>query len=218
MKIIDLSHDLTPDMPVYPGTPRPIIEKIADVENDGFEERKINVYSHVGTHMDAPAHMIKNGSSLSDFHISDFAGPGCCLDLTKAEDPNIDLSHIEPYEKIISKSEFVILKTGWEKHWGRQEYYSGYPSLNPEAAQWLGGYKIKGLGIDAISADSHSTVDFPVHKTLLSCNTIIVENLANLDSLPESGFVFFCLPIKIKNGDGAPVRAAAMLINPLNGI
>jgi len=90
-------------------------------------------------------------------------------------------------------------------------YFSGYPVLSENAVRWLQRFSLKGVGSDTISADKAETTAFPIHKNLLSRNCIIVENLTNLDALPEDGFVFSCLPLKTVNADGSPVRAVAMI-------
>jgi len=104
-----------------------------------------------------------------------------------------------------------LLYTGWSRYWGRNRYFSNYPVLSENAAGWLQRFNLKGVGFDTISADSAGSTADPVHKRLLSRNGLIIENLTRLETLPQTGFTFSCLPLFTENADGSPVRAVAMI-------
>lgn len=209
MIIVDLSHTISPTMPVYPGTEQPVIVTGCSIEENGFLEKKITMYSHTGTHIDAPAHLIKETKTLDLLGIEHFHGSAFMLSFENDTSKTIDISSLEPYENEIKKIDFLLIHTGWSKYWGTEKYFSDYPVLTLEAATWLSEFQLKGFGLDTISADTSETHDYPVHNILLKKNTIIIENLANLLSLPRSNFDFSCLPLKIENADGSPVRAVA---------
>ncbi|MCP4656698.1 MAG: cyclase family protein, partial [bacterium] len=97
------------------------------------------------------------------------------------------------------------------RFWGTEAYFSEYPTLSPEAALWLGDLGLQGLGLDMISADETGSDDLPIHKILAGRSMIIIENLTNLHGLPENRFLFSCLPLKIQQADGSPVRAVAIM-------
>ena len=80
MKMLDLTHCITPEMPVYPGTEPPRLTAACTMEKDGFRETLLEMCSHTGTHMDAPAHMLPKGRTLDDFPAETFAGRGFVLD------------------------------------------------------------------------------------------------------------------------------------------
>jgi kynurenine formamidase len=212
MKTIDLSHTIKDGMPVFPGTESPSIEEIFSHEIHGFQEHRLTVFSHVGTHIDAPAHMIKGAPTLSNMNTDSFIGPGICVDCTtkNSENPQITIDDLIPYESEISESDFVILNSGWYKNWGRDKYFTRYPALTTDAARWLVDFELKGIGVDVISIDSAESGNYEVHQTLLERNIIAVENLTALHLLPDSGFIFSCLPLKYENADGSPVRAIAI--------
>jgi len=131
------------------------------------------------------------------------------LNFENDKSKTINVSSLEPYEKEIEKIGFLLIHTGWSKYWGTEKYFSDYTVLSLEAANWLSKFQLKGLGLDTISADISETDDYPIHKILLKKNTIIIENLINLLSLPISIFTFSCFPIKFEDADGSPVRAVA---------
>lgn len=95
-------------------------------------------------------------------------------------------------------------------HWGSEQYFSPFPVLSLEAAEYLAAFPLKGVGTDAISIDPMDTVDYPVHKILLGAGFVNTENLCNLASIVGKTFPYATLPLRFKNADGSPVRAVAM--------
>lgn len=210
MKVTDLTHIIYSDMPVFPGTEQPILEKANTLEKDGFQEAKITMYSHTGTHIDAPAHMLSNGPYLDNLDIEHFIGNATILDFSNGKMELIDVDSLKPYEEKIKNVEFIIIKTGWSKYWGDKKYYEDFPSLSEESAKWLSEFNLKGIGIDAISIDNIKSTTFAVHKILMSKNIIIIENLTNLNSISKEYFILSIMPLKNKNADGSPVRAISI--------
>ena len=196
-------------MPVYPGTEQPIFVTGCSLEEDGFLEKKMTMYSHTGTHVDAPAHLIKDAKTLGQLGINHFHGSALLLNFENANESKIELSWLTAYEKKIAAIDFLLLHSGWSAYWGTEKYFSGFKTLTVEAAEWLNTFQLKGIGLDTISADVPETDNYPIHKILLNKNTVIVENLTNLLSLPHSNFTFSCFPLKVENADGSPVRAVA---------
>jgi kynurenine formamidase len=211
MKIIDLSHLICSGMPVYSETESPELQPICTLGEDGYRETKITLYSHTGTHIDAPGHMINNGIYLDHIGIEYFIGKATILDFSNGKKPLLNPDDFNPeYINRISKVDFVIIKTLWGKYWGKNEYFQNYPYLSTESARFLAGYKLKGVGIDTMSLEPPDTVHFYAHKILLSKNILIIENLTNLELIKSDFFTFLALPLKIKDSDGSPVRALAL--------
>ncbi|MBW1852237.1 MAG: cyclase family protein [Deltaproteobacteria bacterium] len=211
METVDLSHSISQGMPVYPGTEPPIFTTACTYDEDGFIESKITLYSHTGTHLDAPAHIMQGEKTLDQFTVDHFVGKGSVLDLRSTQKQTIELEDLQPYQHLIKESEFILLLTGWSRFWNEEAYFRGYPILSPEAAQWLCSFTLKGLGVDMISVDEEGSTVFPIHRILLESDIVVIENLTNLESLPPSGFTFLCVPLKIERADGSPVRAVAMV-------
>ena len=211
MRVIDLSHFITPDMPMYPGSRPPLLTSAAGLDGQGFVETEISLLSHTGTHVDAPAHILANGAGLDEFPAGHFVGPGLVVDLTGHSGGLVEKADLAGLARDLGDRDFVLLHTGWSRYWGYKEYFENYPVLSPEAAGWLAGFNLKGLGLDAISVDHPASEKYEVHRILLGAGLILLENLTNLDLLPARGFTLVCLPLKIKNADGSPVRAAAMV-------
>lgn len=210
LKVIDLTHIIHEDITVFPGTEKPILKTAYTVEKDGYRETKMTMYSHTGTHVDAPAHMLSQGIYLDDLAIDKFIGKATMLDFSNKNISSIDVEDLKSFEDKINKVEFIIIKTGWSNFWGSERYYEPFPALTSAAAKWLTKFRLKGIGLDTISIDHIKTTEFLVHKTLLQKNILIIENLTNLDCIKNEFFILSAMPLKTKEADGAPVRAVAI--------
>lgn len=211
MRVIDLTYPLDAAMPLFPGTPAPVIEDTATIAADGFREKRIALCTHTGTHIDAPAHILAGGRTLDRLPVETFVGQAVLADCSDPGRATIGLDDLTPLADAVRDCEFLILRTGWHRFWGQARYFSGFPVLSRQAAEWLAGRGLRGVGIDTLSVDPLADTDLPIHHILLSAGLVIVENLANLDAVPESAFLFSCLPMKIRDADGSPVRAVAVL-------
>lgn len=211
MRVIDLSHSIGRGMSCYPGTPLPQSVPFCTIEADGFNERMLTFSSHTGTHVELPLHMSDGASSLDAFGVEQFVGRGVVLDVESVSGGTIPLARLLPHRDLIENAEFVLLHSGWARHWGTQRYLSGYPVLSLEAAEWLAGFRLKGIGVDTVSVDPADSEGYPVHNLFLAKGTLIVENLVYHDRrLFGTGFQFFCLPLKLEGAEAAPVRAVAV--------
>ncbi|HKU18394.1 MAG TPA: cyclase family protein [Candidatus Saccharimonadales bacterium] len=198
--LIDLSVTLNQRTPVYPGDPAIKIEQAGVFERDGWNDHVISVNTHVGTHIDAPLHMIADGKTLDQVPIEQFVGRGRLVEVGKT----FDLEELKQAD--IQEGDIVLFRTGMSEHYHEPVYFEEYPVMSKEIAQWLVERKVKMVGVDAGSVDNAD--DFPIHKILLGGNVLIVENLTNLDQLTGKGFTVYALPIKL-DIDGAPARVIA---------
>jgi kynurenine formamidase len=208
MKVIDLSHTINPDVTIFPGMEQPVFEEI-DIE--GYKELKITMYTHTATHIDVPCHIIKGTKSLNDLTADWFVGRGVVIDCKGLPEGGITLDFLKKHEQKIKNAEFILLNSGWSKKWKTDGYLSGFPTLTAEASEWLTKFKLKGIGLDSISLDPVPDMTLPNHKIVLKHDIIIVENMTNMDAIPEGDFIFQCLPLKIDKADGSPVRAVAIV-------
>ena len=206
MKIYDLTHTIRNDMPVYPGTEQPRLTTACTIEEVGYQETLLHMYSHTGTHMDAPAHMLPDGATLDSYAPEKLAGAAVVVDCRGEKD--ISLPLLQRYD--LSGVDFVLFCTGWDKKWGTPAYYENFPCLTAEAAAYLAALPLKGVGEDSISLDPCDSTDFPNHITLMKAGFINTENLTGLDALLGRRFTFVTLPLKFENADGCSCRAIAM--------
>jgi len=210
MKIIDLSHTIQADMPVFPGAAPPLLEKVGDIATHGFAETMLQMLSHTGTHVDAPSHMLPRGKYLDDFPIEQFFGLALIIDYPHCAGGRIELDALRQMHEKIARAEFVLFNTGQSLKWGGADYFSDFTTLSEEAAAYLAGFPLKGVGIDASSFDLLEHKNHPVHHILLNKGLILIENLCNFEEVKGEFCMFAALPLKYHGADGSPVRAIAI--------
>ncbi|MDA7803447.1 cyclase family protein [Crocinitomix sp.] len=214
-KAIDLTHVLNEEVSVYPDTIGPKMEQLNTVLEHGYAELQINMVLHSGTHIDAPSHIINNGRTIDRFPLNKFYGKALrisCLDIEE-----IDLAFLLTFEEQIRQVNFILFYTGWQDKWQKDGYIEDCPVLTEEAAIWLTEFKLDGVGLDAFSVDKVvdaemiTALSLPNHHILLGNEIPLIENLTNMDKLPDDIFDFQCFPLKVEQGDGSPIRAVAFL-------
>lgn len=207
--LIDLSYVINEDIPVYPGTPLPNIEKLSDIRTDGYLESNFTLSTHTGTHIDVEKHISDQGKTISQYEIEQFFGTAQTIDCSACR--KVQTDHITDAIDLTDLPDFILFITKWDRYWGSEEYFTGYPVLTDAAARYLSKMPLKGIGIDACSFDIPDTCQLTNHKVLLENGLILIENLKGLSKLVNKKFTFTCFPLKIEKGDGSPVRACAIV-------
>jgi|SRR5215217_2477570 len=197
--LIDLSVPINERTPVYPGDPLIEIRQGGTVGVDGYQDHVIRLGTHIGTHIDAPSHMIDGGKSLDQFPLSHFVGRGVHVPV----DDEFTLLRLEKAD--IRAGDIVLFETGMSTRYHEPDYFEDYPVITEEVAHYLVDKKIRIIGVDTCSPDKDP---FAVHKILLSNDVLIIENLTNLNQLAGKEFKVYALPLNVAM-DGAPVRVAA---------
>jgi len=212
MRVVDLTHLITPDMPVYPGTEGPRFQPANTYERDGFKETLLSFYTHTGTHMDPPAHLFAGRTTLDAFPVSHFVGKAAVIDCTDLQEGGrITMEHVRrnPNAEV---AEFLLFRTGWDRYWGKELYFGDYPCITPEVASYITASGKKGVGLDTIGLDPIADVGLTLHRQLLQDHdVVIIENLTGLDQLGSELVIFCALPLKHEQADGSPIRAIAIL-------
>lgn len=206
MTVHDLTHTIRNDMPVYPGTEQPRLTTACTIDDCGYRETLLHMFSHTGTHMDAPAHMLRGGAPLDSYDAAGFTGRAVVVDCRGQS--AITLPLLQSYD--LSGAEFLLFCTGWDKKWGSPDYYRDFPCLTAEAAAYIASLPLKGIGEDTISLDPCDSTDYPNHMTLLAADFVNTENLTGLEPLAGKTVTFFTLPLKFENADGCSCRAIAL--------
>ena len=204
--LYDLSHLLNNESTVYHGTVPPEFIVSATIEKKGYHETYFKFHSHLGTHIDAPAHMLKHGKFLDKMNISSFCGKALIIE-TGSKNQNIEKELLITFQNTLENIDFVLFKTGWSKFWNEKKYFDDFPVLTSEALRYLLQFKLKGIGFDTISADAVNGTDFKNHNAIFEKGLFIIENLVFPENMTEITGEFFCFPLRYKNADGSPVRA-----------
>ena len=204
MSFIDLTHNFTADMAVFPGDPKAELIKIADVAKDGFTDHQLKSAMHVGTHMDGPAHMLVGGKYLHEYPAAKFFGRGVIIDARGKKSAGVELLA----SANIKKGDIVLVCFGWDTEFGKDEYYLNYPELSADFAK-----KLVELGASIVGTDTSSPdrAPYPIHKIFFAGDVLILENLTNLNLLiGKSDFEIIALPAKFET-DAAPCRVVAKI-------
>ncbi|WP_163323050.1 cyclase family protein [Draconibacterium mangrovi] len=204
--IYDLSHLLNNNSPVFPGDVEPEFKQISNIEKNGYRETRFHIHSHLGTHIDAPAHMLENGKTLDELDVSCFHGKALIIEVETGRN-FIEKDILTPFEKDLADTAFVLFKTGWSKFWGVQKYFDAFPTLSAQALQFLLQFELKGVGFDTISADPVKSTDYNNHYAIFNKGMIIIENLIFPEDLEATSGEFSCFPLPYEKADGSPVRA-----------
>lgn len=213
MKIIDLTHLLAPGMPVYPGTEGPKFVPAYSYEKYGFRETALTFYTHTGTHMDPPAHLFPGRTTLDRFPVSQFVGSACVIDCSDlGGGQRITMERIGLRRELADQADFLLFYTGWDRYWGTERYFEGYPCIDGEVADYVLERRKKGIGLDTISLDPTADGNLTLHKKLFREGEVVaIENLKDLGLLGEGLFTLCALPLHHQDADGAPARVVAIL-------
>lgn len=212
MKIVDLTHTLKNDMPVYPGDAPPVFTKTMTHDKDAVQVIRMDIATHHGTHLDCPLHFRSNGLTTENSALENFFARALLVNCTGfGAGAKIPAEHFLPFREVLQKVSWVIVHTGWYRHWGNEEYTRDFPVLSVEATDFLVKQNMKGIGLDVISIDAIDSKDFPNHQLALGNGLFIIENLTHLHAVTTEVFTLSALPLKIEDGDGSPVRAIAII-------
>ena len=207
MRIIDLTLPINNEMP---GVDISVAKRL---EVEGWNATTLNLYSHCGTHMDAPKHFCPEGAPLDQQDLNICIGPALLIDVAPAKPKQrITVRDLEGYRKDISPGTRLLFRTDWHKRYGTPEYRHELPRISLELAEWLVEQQVAMIGVEPPSvADVNNKQELTdVHQTLFRGGVLIVEGLANLDQVSTPLVEFIALPLKIMDGDGSPVRAIAV--------
>lgn len=183
-------------------------------ERDGWNARTLTLYSHAGTHMDAPLHFVEDGGTIDQLDLNKCIGP-CHVIAIEGLKPKA-LINIEDFGSVadsICPGDRIILKTGWSQYVDDPlTYRDGLPRISEALARWLAEKQVAFIGVEPPSiADVNNIPEVTlIHEILLSAEIVIAEGLCNLDQLNHNIVELVALPLKLEGGDGCPARIIAI--------
>jgi len=202
MRIHDITVSLSAELPIYPEDPPIVITPWNSISGgDSCNLSQISLSTHSGTHIDAPRHFIDSGASVDAVPLGALLGNALVVEIPGVKEiGRHDLERLR-----IKGAERVLLKTDNSKLWKQTGFVKEYVALSVEAARYLVEAGVKLVGIDYLSVESFEG-NGEVHRLLLENGVVILEGVTLADVAPGE-YELICLPLKIKGGDGAPVRA-----------
>ncbi len=205
-KIFDISLTISPTMPVWPGDPTIILERVSKIEEGGASNVSRFVTSvHTGTHVDAPVHFLPGEKSVENLSLDVLLGPAQVVKIpTDVGLITSDVLETCHFEEDIQR---VIFKTRNSRYWDEKTplFHKDFVAISPDGAEFLVNRKIRLVGIDYLSVAPYRE-SRPTHEILLQAGIVLLEGL-DLGRVPEGVYDLYCLPIKLAGSDGAPARA-----------
>jgi len=220
-RLVDLSHEISDGLVTYPGLPAPIIrDHLSRAASRGhyapgteFQIGRIEMVANTGTYLDTPAHRFEGRSDLAGVALAQVADlPGLLVDATALPGRAIEAGTLDAALRGQAiGGAAVLVRTGWDRHFGTPAYGHGHPFLTAGAAAFLAGAGAALVGIDSLNIDDTADGARPVHTALLGAGIYVVEHLTGLGGLPGAGFRFFAVPPRVKGMGTFPVRAFALV-------
>ena len=214
-RLVDVSHTVEHGMITYKGLPAPVIADHLTREASSehyapgtqFQIGRIEMVANTGTYLDSPFHRYADGVDLSGLELASLANLDGVVVRAKVRAIAVDA-----LDGLDINGKAVLFHTGWDRHWRTETYSNGeHPFVTAEAAEHLARHGAALVGIDSYNIDDTNDRSRPAHSILLQNNIPIVEHLCALDQLPDQGFKFFAVPVKVKGMGTFPVRAFGLV-------
>ena len=205
MTIIDLSPTISPAIPVWPGDPAVRLHHPAHLERgDPYTLTELAMSAHTGTHVDAPAHYLPGRPGVDALPLDALIGPAWVVDtgdadaITAAVLAGLDLP---------AGAERVLFRTRNTRRglMLSPRFHTDFVAITEDGARWLVARGLRLVGVDYYSVAPYHALA-PTHQVLLDAGIVVVEGL-NLEPAQPGPYTFICLPLKLKDADGAPARA-----------
>jgi len=183
------------------------------VTQDGWNARTLKLYSHAGTHMDAPFHFGVSDETIDDLPPDQLIGIAWVVHIPINEPQQmLTIEDLGDLEKGFKSGDSLLLRTDWSKYIGQEKYRNELPRISEDFAKWCAEKGVKMLGVEPPSvADVNNIIEVTaIHHILFKGQVIIIEGLTNLSAISKEKVTLIALPLKIKDGDGAPARVIAL--------
>jgi kynurenine formamidase len=226
-KIVDLTHTIHPNIPIWPDDPPVEFETVSQIEKDGYFMRKFSIGEHSGTHMNAPNSFYSGGASIDSYPPQSLVVPAIAIDIRDKSLVNPDYTltiddvlNWEQQHGFIEPGNVIILYTGWQEKWENPGAFFNrdndgichFPGFGTAATQFLLKERsIAGVATDTHGVDPGQDESFAVNKLVLEKQRIVLENLANIDQLPAADITLVIGILRILGGSGSPVSVLAFV-------
>jgi arylformamidase len=204
VRIYDISVGISPELPIWPGDPPVVIERIKEiVKGEDANVSRLECGVHIGTHVDAPIHFIDGSSSVETMPLRALIGRAYVVHLPNAtviDETTLEKSEIPP------RTRRILFRTSNSNYWARGErkFKKDFVAIDASGATWLVRKKVQLVGIDYLSIAPFEA-SRETHRILLENGVVVVEGL-DLSEVSQGRYKIYCLPLKIIGSDGAPAR------------
>lgn len=205
MRTYDISLTISPDMPVWPGDPGVVLERVSKIEEGANSNvTRMAISAHTGTHVDAPFHFLPEGKPVERLVLKVLTGRAYVLGLEKAD---LITAAVLENSEIPPRTRRLLIKTRNSQYWKQEDkaFQTDFVGISADGAEFLVKRGVKLVGVDYLSVAPYKQ-SRPTHEILLKAGVVIVEGL-DLSEVSQGRYSLFCLPLKLAGSDGAPARA-----------
>jgi arylformamidase len=206
MTIYDISLTISPDLPTWPGDPQLELERFESMDKgSSYNATRISACVHLGTHVDAPRHFLKDGRTIEQLPLEVLTGP--CYVVQLPDGIEAITADVLDRTEITSEMKRVLFGTSNSHFWARGEskFQTEFVAVTEDGAEWLVEHGVQLVGVDYLSVAPYAE-SIPTHVVLLKAGVIVLEGL-NLSNVMRGFYDLYCLPLKIAGSDDAPARA-----------
>lgn len=204
MNYIDISWPISADMTAYKDRSVVRITPTKNFEHDAVRESLITVGSHTGTHIDAPAHFIVDGTTTESVPLCATVGPCVVIDMTHCTQ-SITHTDLIAVTGCLQPGSRILFKTRNSLHTSTDPFDAAFVYLDRQAAEYLAELNLQAVGIDYLGIERNQK-GHDTHIALLSAGVVIIEGL-RLEHVTAGNYFLYCLPLALIGSDGAPARA-----------
>jgi len=205
MNIIDISYTISSKLYGHALDPKTEFQTVCDIGKDcPFKVSEMSLSSHIGTHIDAPAHYIENGLTVDQLPLEAFFGPCIVVDLTLQKQEPLKLITSDDI-KDLKLAPRVLFKTGSTNLC--KDFPDHFPYIANECVEYLAAHKTLLIGVDTPSIDHSTSKDLSAHHLCFQYDIRILEGL-DLSKVDSGLYTLIALPLKLEGLDASPVRAA----------
>ncbi|HUZ89452.1 MAG TPA: cyclase family protein [Candidatus Acidoferrales bacterium] len=230
LRVMDLTREISPDIPVYPGHMKVAVWphmthaeshlRLGDSPFRGYAVNGISMCDHDSTHMDAIFHFNPDRPDLTieQFPIDKCFTSACWIDLSAAAPrTNITLTQVKAAMaaagiEALPRGGSLLYYTGAAKLWDDHlAFVSQYPGLDSEASRFILDSGVVNILTDAVSTDNPADLSYPNHTACAEYLINHTEIVNNIDRIPmHQGFGVMVIPLRFVGGTGSPVRVLAL--------
>jgi kynurenine formamidase len=224
-RVVDLSHVIDPQIPLWPGDPPITFETVARLDRDGYQLRRFCMGEHSATHINAPSSFHEGAASVDRIPIGCLVAPAVVMDVQREADGDPDyvlgvkdLCAWESHHGRVPANTMVLLNTGWFRRWSDPVTFLGQDALGrchlpafgvAAVRMLLNEREVAGVGIDTHGVDEDSA--YEVNRQVLARGGVVLENLTNLDQLPPTGTTLVIGVLRLRHGTGSPAAVTAFV-------
>jgi kynurenine formamidase len=227
-RVVDLSHVISPRIPLWPGDPKVVFKVVATMKKDGYYLRSFTIGEHSATHMNAPNSFVSgNTEAITSYPPEQRVVPAVVIDARAQSAANADYQltkqdvlNWEAKHGTIAPGSFVIMFTGWQDKWSDPKAFINqdakgnlhFPGFAGATTKWLvSARQIAGVGIDTHGVDPGSDTSYATNTEMANTHKIAIECMTNLDKLPAKGATLVLAPLQLQNGSGSPMDIVAFV-------